>query len=210
MSADTKERLIQAAAPIFADKGYRETTVAEICEAAGANIAAVNYHFGDKANLYTEVWKYLNTIALKAYPFPDDHFEIGPEEWLRRFLRSRLECIFCDTLAGLCPKLIHKEMNERTPKHNELFLTYLKPNRDRARLAVRDYIGRDIGDVQLDLLTQNFMGVHISLNAGYQKHKNDPEHMHKFAQYQNIGPLIEQVETFALGGLKEVKKSLNP
>lgn len=205
----TTDRLIAAAAPIFAEKGYRETTVAEICEAADANIASVNYHFGDKANLYAEVWKFLTAAAKAAFPIPENHLEVGAEQWLRLFLRSRLECIFCEDTAGLCPKLIFKEMNERTPKHEELFLSYLKPNRIRVRNAVHDFIGQEIEETQLDLLTQNFMGVHISLNAGYQKHKNDPLHLHKFSKFQNIRPLIDQVETFALGGLKEVRKSLN-
>ena len=42
-------------AKIFADRGYHAATIREICDAAGANIAAVNYHFGDKLALYTEV-----------------------------------------------------------------------------------------------------------------------------------------------------------
>ena len=44
----TKDRLLAAACAVFADKGYRAATVVEICTAAEANIAAVNYHFGNK------------------------------------------------------------------------------------------------------------------------------------------------------------------
>ena len=51
----TKKRLIEAAGSLFADKGFKETTVRDICEQAGANVAAVNYHFGDKEKLYGEV-----------------------------------------------------------------------------------------------------------------------------------------------------------
>ncbi|MDZ8118354.1 TetR/AcrR family transcriptional regulator [Pontiella agarivorans] len=205
----TKERLIEAAAPIFAEKGYRETTVAEISDAAEANIAAVNYHFGDKAQLYSEVWNYLVSVARSEFPYPDDHTEVGAERWLCLFLRSRLECIFSKGTAGLCPMLIHREMNEFTPKHDELLATYLKPNHDRVRAAIRDFIEHEIGEIQLDLLTQNFMGVHISINAGYQKYRNDPHRLHRFSRFQNITPLITQIEAFAIGGLREVKKSLN-
>lgn len=49
---DTRERLINAAGEIFAEKGFRSTTVREICDRANANLAAVNYHFGDKFQLY--------------------------------------------------------------------------------------------------------------------------------------------------------------
>ena len=48
----TRQHLLEAAGQVFADAGYRAATVREICERAGANIAAVNYHFGDKEQLY--------------------------------------------------------------------------------------------------------------------------------------------------------------
>ena len=55
---ETRRRLLSAACKIFAQKGYRHARVAEICQLAGANVASVNYHFGDKDSLYKEVWKH--------------------------------------------------------------------------------------------------------------------------------------------------------
>ena len=48
----TKAKLLEAAGEEFADKGFEKATIRGICELAGANIAAVNYHFGDKEQLY--------------------------------------------------------------------------------------------------------------------------------------------------------------
>ena len=45
---DTASRLLNAAGPIFAEKGYQNATVREICAAAGVNLASVNYYFRDK------------------------------------------------------------------------------------------------------------------------------------------------------------------
>src|SRR5580704_6501338 len=53
-SDPTRDKLLDVAGRIFADRGYRAATIREICIAAGANVAAVNYHFGDKLGLYTE------------------------------------------------------------------------------------------------------------------------------------------------------------
>ncbi len=52
---DTRRRIVETAARLFAERGFREVTVRDICRAAGANVAAVNYHFGDKLGLYREV-----------------------------------------------------------------------------------------------------------------------------------------------------------
>ena len=52
---ETRQRLLHVAERLFAERGFRYVTVREICRAAGANVAAVNYHFGDKLGLYREI-----------------------------------------------------------------------------------------------------------------------------------------------------------
>jgi AcrR family transcriptional regulator len=52
---ETRERLLNAAAALFAAGGFSNVTVRDICSQAQANVAAVNYHFGGKSNLYREV-----------------------------------------------------------------------------------------------------------------------------------------------------------
>ena len=47
--------LLQVAGRLYAEKGYARTTSKEICEAAGTDMAAVNYHFGSKGALYDAV-----------------------------------------------------------------------------------------------------------------------------------------------------------
>jgi len=64
---ETRQRLLEAAAEVFAQKGFWEATHAEICAKARANTAAVNYHFGSKENLYVEAWKHAFERSLQAY-----------------------------------------------------------------------------------------------------------------------------------------------
>jgi TetR/AcrR family transcriptional regulator, regulator of cefoperazone and chloramphenicol sensitivity len=53
--AGTRERIFRAAVAEFAAKGYAGATVRGVCARAGANLAAVNYHFGSKERLYAAV-----------------------------------------------------------------------------------------------------------------------------------------------------------
>jgi AcrR family transcriptional regulator len=53
----TRERILDEAEALFANSGYHAVSVREITKAAGCNLAAVNYHFGNKQNLYFEVFR---------------------------------------------------------------------------------------------------------------------------------------------------------
>ncbi|MCB9880059.1 MAG: TetR/AcrR family transcriptional regulator [Planctomycetes bacterium] len=55
MSTDTKTALLDAAEELFAEQGFAATSMRELTQRAAANIAAVNYHFGSKADLAKEV-----------------------------------------------------------------------------------------------------------------------------------------------------------
>jgi len=48
---ETRGRVLNAAARLFAEHGFATVTVRDICNKAGANVAAVNYHFGGKDGL---------------------------------------------------------------------------------------------------------------------------------------------------------------
>ena len=55
-SAQTRERLLDASERLFAERGFRSASVRDITRESSCNIAAVNYHFGGKSNLYREVF----------------------------------------------------------------------------------------------------------------------------------------------------------
>ena len=80
-----REHLIAAATRIFAAKGYAAATTREICEAAGANVAAIHYYFGDKEGLYRAVLMRPITEMADAFGRFDDP-ALSFEESMRMFL----------------------------------------------------------------------------------------------------------------------------
>src|SRR3954464_52735 len=90
-SADlTKTRLLEAAGDEFAAKGFAGATIRSICQRAGANLAAVNYHFGDKEQLYAAAVMEAHRCGTKI--LPEAAFAEGtPAEHLRRFIGHFLE-----------------------------------------------------------------------------------------------------------------------
>src|SRR6478672_2047721 len=52
---NTRDKILSAAGEVFAEQGFEGATIRAITERAGVNVAAVNYHFRDKAELYTRV-----------------------------------------------------------------------------------------------------------------------------------------------------------
>jgi len=83
----TKEDILNAAVVGFAEHGFQRGTVRDICERAGANVAAVNYHFHDKATLYAEVLQHAYRNAGVGEPMPTlDQRPDCPAEQLRGWI----------------------------------------------------------------------------------------------------------------------------
>src|SRR5260221_1412057 len=107
----TRRQLLEAAGEVFAEVGFRDATVREICRRAGANIAAVNYHFGDKEKLYTEVVRYSQQKAVEQYPpLLDVRPNAAPGKRLRAFVESLLRRIFDTGPTAWHGKLMMREM----------------------------------------------------------------------------------------------------
>lgn len=112
----TRRRLIAAAARLFAERGFRTVTVREICTAAHANVAAVNYHFRDKLGLYTEVVRTaieaMRATAEAALRATDG---ASPRDALHAYIRIHLHHLVGDGHESWIHKLMTREMTDPTP-----------------------------------------------------------------------------------------------
>jgi len=139
--APTREKLLEAATEVFAHKGYYKATIREICRRAGANVAAVNYTFGDKLGLYTEVLRQLMRTPERARITAALDAAGSPEELLRRLIHIRLE--------GLCERkhfdwafnIVMHEFSEPTPAMTRVVDEGMRPVYERVLKAVGEIIG---------------------------------------------------------------------
>ena len=84
---ETRQRLLDAAARLFAERGFNKVSVREICKEAGANVAAVKYHFGDKEQLYKAALKNAFRCRVDQMPAPNWPAGTPAATKLREFIR---------------------------------------------------------------------------------------------------------------------------
>jgi len=142
----TRDRLVKVAERLFAERGFRKVTIREVCRAAHANVAAVNYHFGDKLGLYREV---LQAAIDLMRATTDAARQAGAgqpaEEQLRRWI-----AIFNQRLLGSghdsVQKLIHHEMHDPTPAFDALVEQGVRPRVEYLSTLVAEILRCPISD----------------------------------------------------------------
>ena len=139
---ETRRHLLEAAGQAFAEAGFRDATVREICRRAGANIAAINYHFGDKEMLYLEVLRHAHGKALEKYPpLLGVAADAPPEKKLRAFIHSLLLRIFDKSPTAWHGKVLLREMIEPTAALDSLVEERMRPMADQLRAIVAELLG---------------------------------------------------------------------
>jgi len=154
---ETRQRLLAAAAEIFAEKGFWEGSHAEICAKARINTAAVNYHFGGKEKLYVEAWKHAFAESIKAHP-PDGG--VRPEAPAAQRLRGRIQA-FMQRMADPNNhevEIMHREMANPTGLLTEVLPAALEPERQAFRSIVRELLGNEPGEQQVTFCQMSLMG----------------------------------------------------
>ena len=129
---DARTKVLQAAGPIFADKGFRAATVREICKAAGTNVAAVNYYFGDKERLYIETVKQATRVRAEEVPFPQHPAGTLPSIRLHAFIETLLTRMLQADPERWQARLMAREVLQPTRACREMVEDYFGP--DFARL----------------------------------------------------------------------------
>ncbi len=129
-SDDVRNKILLAAGPVFAEKGFHAATVRQICEEAGVNVAAVNYYFGDKERLYIEVVK----LAHQPVGDPDELLSWPAGTSTKAKLRDFIHALLSRMLTDRAPwqrQLMLREMLSPTVACREIVETRIRARFDQ-------------------------------------------------------------------------------
>jgi len=143
---ETRDRLLKAAERLFAQRGFKDVTVREICHDARANVAAVNYHFGDKLGLYRETMQ-IAIDAMRDATEAARHAGEGlpPDEQLRAYIALFLQRLLTPGRESV-HQLINREVSDPTPALDDLVEQGMRPRLEYLSGVVAAIIGCDPKD----------------------------------------------------------------
>jgi len=129
----TRAKLVEAAGVVFAERGFEAATVREICQRAGANVAAVNYYFRDKLGLYTEVLK--ESIRAGQGEAMQEALAGAktPEEALRKLIKGMFRRMYGEGRPAWSARMMAHEMAHPTPALPQVIDEVMRPRYNQLR-----------------------------------------------------------------------------
>ena len=205
---DTPAQLLEAACEVFAEKGYRRATIAEICKRGGANIAAVNYYFRNKETLYAEAWRLAFQRSLDAHP-PDGGIPATApsEERLRGHILSLMRRIIDPRNHEF--EIVRKELAHPTGLLAEVMRASIEPVGKALSGIIDEMLGPKASDRQVRLCQMSIMAqcLHPMMRERFRKllpaHAGEPSPLNA-----GIEAIAEHVTRFSLAGIEEIRRRI--
>jgi len=203
----TRQNLLTAASEIFADKGYRDATIAEICERAGTNIAAVNYHFGSKQTLYIEAWRHSFSESIKAHPPSGGVNDDAPPE---ERLRGQVTAILRRMADGNNREFwfMQREMANPTGLLEEVLREEIRPLQQRTAALVRALLGPSVPEqeakfCEISIISQCMNPVVARRGRGGRNTEQDGP-----PEIDDMEAYADHVVKFSLAGIRALREAM--
>jgi AcrR family transcriptional regulator len=196
---ETRERLLKAAAQLFADRGFKKVTVRDICRAARANVAAVNYHFSDKSGLYREVLQLaIETMRATTDAAREAGKGLPADERLRRYITISMCRAMSSGNVSWISRLIHREMTDPTPTFDTIIDQAFRPRVDDLAAMVAEILECGPDDPRVSQCV-------ASIHAQWMLFVPNPIASRFRAKLQlradDAAKLAEHITTFSLAGI---------
>lgn len=203
----TRERILIAASDVFAEHGFEKGTVREICTRAKANVAAVNYHFRDKTELYKEVLDAWEKEGDDMYPRDNGVPADAP-------VRDRMKGVYCAFLkrifySGNDPDISHKRA--RVIMHEIAAGTYSHKRKNDCYCRMEEIMRGFMIEVMPGapaIMVQDCLDSSLSqLTACFMSFVYDPEEFEDNLSLEELDRMAEHMTVFSLGGVRSVMEA---
>jgi TetR/AcrR family transcriptional regulator, regulator of cefoperazone and chloramphenicol sensitivity len=155
---NTKARILEAAGNVFARKGFEAGTVREICQLAEVNLAAINYHFGDKRRLYL-------AAVSHAYSSREDELRGGewppgtpPEARLRAWVEAMIQRLLGEDRQPWHMQLMMREVASPDVACESLVKEYIRPHFEILAAILKELSPNELSQERLALLVFSLVG----------------------------------------------------
>ena len=202
-SPATRQRLLEAAVEVFAEQGYRSARVRDICERAGANIAAINYHFGDKERLYNEVLQHAFFSVTGADPTDwGINGDAGIQEHLQAFTMTLLTQLLGEGRSRLFTKLVAREMIDPTAAVEVVIDKGIRPQIEILSGMVRQILGQGATEEVVRRCVASIVGQCLIYHSARPAIERLP--LAGNLDRQEIAELAEHISRFSLAALRHM------
>ena len=203
-SRDKRQRLLEAAGEVFAQRGFKAATIQEISQRAKAKIASVTYHFHDKENLYRDTLRYAMEQSKERYQaYPIDESE-RRSAWRAQFeLRRYLDVMFASDQAPWQVMMFCREMLDPTEVFESLVTEQMEPHPKHVESLLQDVIGPDTDQqaVRFSALAAIFLCSSFQSAQNFIRKVYPDEHF----DADTNDELANLIGSFVIGGLHALK-----
>lgn len=202
---ETRQKLLDVACQVFAEKGFREAKITEICRRAGANVAAVNYYFGDKDSLYVAAWRQAIEQFITSDKLPPE--DLPPTERLRfavhRIIRKTL---IVDQVGGYFRRIELMELANPTGLIDETWNELISPRKQEMLKIVRDILGSAASEDSVKLCATSI----VNQCRGFilmQKSRLEPFDDAVLAPAR-LDQIAEHIANFSIAGIAAIRNRI--
>lgn len=159
-TSETRQRLLEAATEVFAEQGFRNARVRDICDRAQANVAAINYHFGDKKGLYAEVLHQGFQTLTGGDPteWGGVAEDAPPGQRLHAFVTTMLTQLLADGRGATHARLVAREMVDPSDAITRVIDEGIRPQVELLLHLVRDRLGSSADEQQVRRCASSILG----------------------------------------------------
>jgi len=202
---ETRESIIRAAGEVFGRHGFDGTTIRQITKRAGVNVAAVNYHFRDKAELYLRVLREAKCQTMERTVFSTAG---TPEEQLRGFIFSFVGSLLDPARPAWHTQVVTQEMMRPTPALDTLVREMTEPIYRQVREVIAAVAGVKLPGAKLDMLTASVLGQCLFYVRSRPMLERLAPELSQGAD--RIEQIAEHITTFSLAALCELYQNKRP